>query len=236
MAKVEIEDHSATLKALNDWLQIDPKRTAVVTIDMHRGHLDPVQATMPVAVSESERVRHHAKDLLTFARAHHIPIIHVILVHRLVEANSNPRIKAVNMVLSKAAPTTDAQKRGVIHNLEGSIQTQLMPEVGPEKGDYIIDNKKNFSSFHGTDLESLLRVLKIDTVVLMGINTNTCVQCAAFEATNLAFKTVVVSDCVASMYGQDLHLLGLQNIARCIGWVLTVEEVKQKVLAAESTR
>ena len=67
-------------------------------------------------------------------------------------------------------------------------------------------------------------------MVLIGINTNTCVQCAAFESTNRDFKTVVISDCVASMYGQDLHILGLQNIARCLGWVLTVEEFKEKVL------
>jgi hypothetical protein len=26
-----------------------------------------------------------------------------------------------------------------------------------------------------------------------------------------------------------LHVLGLQNISRCLGWVLTVEEFKDKV-------
>ena len=29
--------------------------------------------------------------------------------------------------------------------------------------------------------------------------------------------------------GGDLHVLGLQNVARCLGWVLTVEEFKGKV-------
>ena len=107
-----------------------------------------------------------------------------------------------------------------------------MPEIGPEKGDYIIDNKKSFSVFHGTELDRLLRiVLQVDTVVLMGINTNTCVQCGAFESFNLGYKTIVISDCVASMYGQDLHLLGLQNIGRCLGWVLAVKEFKEKVEA-----
>jgi len=143
----------------------------------------------------------------------------------------NPRIAAARVVLSKSAPKTEAQRRGVLHNIKGSTQTELMPELGPEKEDYVIDNKKTFSIFQGTDLEHLLRiVLEVDTVVLMGINTNTCVHCAAFESFNLAYKTVVISDCVASMYGQDLHTLGLQNIARCLGYVLTVEEFKGKVL------
>ena len=151
MITVEIEDHGSTLKDLNYWLQIDPQRTVIVTIDMHRGHLDPSEATMPIPVEESKRVRRHAKNILAFAREHSIPIIHVTLVRRPVEVNRNPRITATRMVMSKAAPVTNAQKRGVPHNIEGSIQTQLMPEIGPVKGDYIINTKKTLSIFMGTD-------------------------------------------------------------------------------------
>jgi nicotinamidase-related amidase len=231
MKTFEIEDHDSTLKVLNEHLQIDPKKTAIVTVDMHRGHLDPVEATLPAPVEESKRVCQNAHDLLTFARAQGIPVVHVIAVFREVEVDKiNPRIGAARLVLSKAVPKTEAQRRGVLHNIKGSIQTELMPEIGPEKGDYIIDNKKTFSIFQGTDLEHLLRiVLGVDTVVLMGINTNTCVLCGAFESFNLGYKTVVVSDCVASMYGQDLHMLGLQNVGRCLGWVLTVDEFKEKI-------
>jgi len=231
MKTIEIEDHGSALKAMNEHLQIDLKKTAIVTIDMHRGHLDPVEATLPVSMEESKRVCQNAHDLLTFARARGIPVIHVIASFREAEVDKiNPRIAAAQVVLSRAAPKTEAQRRRVPHNIKGSIQTELMPELGPERGDYIIDNKKTFSSFQGTDLEHLLRiVLRVDTVVLIGINTNTCVLCAAFESFNSGYKTVVISDCVASMYGQDLHLLGLENIGRCLGWVLTVNEFKEKV-------
>jgi len=231
MKTIEIEDHGSALKAMNEHLQIDLKKTAIVTIDMHRGHLDPVEATLPVSMEESKRVCQNAHDLLTFARARGIPVIHVIASFREAEVDKiNPRIAAAQVVLSRAAPKTEAQRRRVPHNIKGSIQTELMPELGPERGDYIIDNKKTFSSFQGTDLEHLLRiVLRVDTIVLIGINTNTCVLCAAFESFNSGYKTVVISDCVASMYGQDLHLLGLENIGRCLGWVLTVNEFKEKV-------
>lgn len=236
METFEIEDHGTVLKALNEYLQIDPKKTAVVTVDMHRGHLDPVEATLPVPFEESKRVCQNGHDLLTFVRKQGIPVVHVIAVFREEEVNKiNPRIAAARIVLSKEAPKTDAQRRGIPHNIKGSIQTQLMPEFGPDAGDYIIDNKKTFSIFQGTDLEHLLRiVLEVDTIVLMGINTNTCVQCGAFESFNLGYKTIVISDCVASMYGQDLHLLGLQNIGRCLGWVLTVNEFKEKVKAFQT--
>jgi nicotinamidase-related amidase len=52
---------------------------------------------------------------------------------------------------------------------------------------------------------------------LMGINTNTCVHNAAFDGMNLGYKVVVAEECVGSMYGADLHVFGLQNIARCLG-------------------
>jgi biuret amidohydrolase len=231
MVSVQLQDHSDTLKSLKDWLQVDPNKTAVVTIDMHRGHLDPVEATLPVPPEVSESVRKASKDLLTFVRAHDIPVVHVILTWRPNEANKfNPRIDAGRITMSKQAPTTEAQRRGVLHNIQGSVQCELMPEIGPEPDDYIIDNKKTLSVFYGTDLELLLsRFLKVDTIVLMGINTNTCVMCGAFEGMNRGYKVVTIEECIGSMYGDDLHMFGLQNIARCLGWVLTVEEFKQKV-------
>ena len=63
----------------------------------------------------------------------------------------------------------------------------------------------------------------------MGINTNTCVLNTAFTAFNFDYRVVVLSDCVASMYGDDLHALGLQNVARCLGWVITNEQFFRKI-------
>ena len=80
-----------------------------------------------------------------------------------------------------------------------------------------------------TDLRLLLDTLGVKTVVLMGINTNTCVLNTAFTAFNFDYRVVVLSDCVASMYGDDLHVLGLQNVARCLGWVITNEQFFDKI-------
>jgi biuret amidohydrolase len=69
----------------------------------------------------------------------------------------------------------------------------------------------------------------VKSVVLMGINTNTCVLNTAFTAFNFDYRVVVLSDCVASMYGEDLHVLGLQNVARCLGWVITNQQFFDKI-------
>jgi len=80
--------------------------------------------------------------------------------------------------------------------------------------------------FFGTDLETLLPTLGIEIVVLPGINTKTCVMNTAFSAFNRNFQVIVISDCVASMYGDDLHVLSLENVKHCLNHVLTAAELK----------
>ena len=114
------------------------------------------------------------------------------------------------------------------HNIEGSPGTQIIAELYQD-GDYVINNKKRLDCFYGTDLRQLLQTLGVKNVVLMGINTNTCVLNTSFTAFNFDYRVVVLSDCVASMYGDDLHVLGLQNVARCMGWVITNEQLFEKL-------
>jgi len=227
-------DRSAMLAALNAGLEIDPGRTAVITIDCHRGHLDPVVATMPVAPAVAAGVVSATARLLARARSAGLPVVHVILQNRVLpDGTAEPMRNPFWAAVEDARPMLTPELESTIsrHNLAGSVQTQLMPELGPEPPDIVINTKRRLSIFRDTDLDLTLRELGVDTVNLAGINTNTCVQCAAFESLNRDLKTIVVSDCVHSMYGDDLHYFGLQNIARCLGWVLSLGELEAKLEA-----
>lgn len=193
---------------LREELVIDPARTALLTVDMHRGHLDPEIATQPVAEGEAQRVVRGTAGALELVRALEIPVIHVILTIRPVEADKARLLET---------------------NLIGSPGTELMPELGPAPSDHVIDTKKTLNSFYGTDLDNLLRTLGTKTVLICGVNTNTCVLCTAFEASNRRYSPVVLSDCVASMYGEDLHRFALENVRRTFGWVLSNVELEQAV-------
>lgn len=227
-------DRSQFQSLLNQALTVDPRRTAVITIDCHRGHLDPAVATMPVAPEVAAQVVGSTARLVKFARQHAMPVIHAILQQRILpdgtpEQLRNPfwrTVEELNQVLTPDRPSTIRR-----HNLVGSVQSQLMPELGPEPGDIVIDTKRRLSVFRDTDLDLTLQELRVDTVVLAGINTNTCVMCAAFESQNRDLKTIVVADCVHTMYGDDLHWFGLQNIARCLGWVVSLDDLMEKVTA-----
>jgi len=225
-------DRSEMLQALRAQLEVDPRRTAVVLVDAHRGHLDPEVATMPVAPEEVPRVREALARLVRGARAAGVMVVHVVMTHRRIpypgaESMTNPFWRAVEAARQSLTPGRPSTISG--HNLEGSPQTEILPELGPEPTDYVIRTKKRLSAFYGTDLEFLLRTRGVETVVLAGINTNTCVLCTAFDAFNRDLRVLVAEDAVASMYGEDLHAFGLQNVARCLGWVLPVREILERL-------
>jgi biuret amidohydrolase len=234
MTQVQIVDRSSMVTALNDELKISPRDAAIVTIDMHRGHLDLSVATMPTSPDDAARVILNARSILAYARSLGVPVIHVKLVMRRLhnggsETSIVPFWQALHKIRDEQDRLTPGRRSTVNeHNVEGSPGCDIIPELCDES-DYVIDNKKRLDCFIGTDLDILLKSLHVRTVCFMGINTNTCVLNTSFTAFNLNYGVVVLSDCVASMYGDDLHVFGLQNVARCIGWVLTNNEVREKM-------
>jgi nicotinamidase-related amidase len=202
-------------------IQLDPSTTAAIAIDMHRGHLDPSVATLPLPAERCGPVIKRAAALLAGLRERGVRVIHVVTEYRDPgEIAANPFWKAAHDDPGKA-------RRGILgHNLAGSAGTEIIPEL-LDGADLIVRGKKRYSSFHGTDLEFLLRRLGVDTVILAGINTTTCVLCAAFEATNLDFRVVIASEAVDSMDGEEMHQFALRLMAASTGWPLDTGEIFQ---------
>ncbi len=200
-------------------LRLDPKATAVVAIDMHRGHLDPAVATLPLPAERCGPVIKRAAALFAGVRPLGVPVIHVVTEYRDPgEIAANPFWKAVHDDPGKA-------RRGILsHNLLGGPGPEIIPELlGP--ADTVVHGKKRYSAFQGTDLEFVLRRLGADTVILAGINTTTCVLCAGFEATNRDFRVVVAAEAVDSMDGEEMHRFALRLMAAAIGWPLGNEDI-----------
>ena len=203
-------------------LRLDPQATALVAIDMHRGHLDPTVATLPLPASRCGPVIERAASLFTGLRARGVPVVHVITEYRDAgEIAANPFWTWVHDEPSKA-------RRGILrHNLAGSPGTEIMPELLDPR-DLVVRGKKRYNAFHATDLEFVLRrTLGADTLILAGINTSTCVLCAAFEATNRDFRVIVAADAVDSMDGEEMHQFALRLMAAAVGWPLGNEAIIQ---------
>lgn len=196
------------------------RQVAAVAIDMHRGHLDPPVATMPLTTERSRRIISRTAQFFAGLRRRAVPVIHVITAYRDPgEILSNPFWRA-------KADDPGATRRNVSrHNVLPSVGTEIMPELLDVPYDRVIATKKRYSCFVGTDLEIILRSLGVQTVFFAGVNTNSCILATAIEACNRDFRAVVVEDCVDSMDGEQAHRAALFLIKTAFGWVANSESI-----------
>lgn len=197
---------------------LEGRTTAVVTIDMHRGHLDPDVATMPLPADAADRVTKANRTLVEGARAKRIPVIHVVTsYHDVSEISSNPWWKAV--------AGTDATRSNVLnHQLPGSPGLQVMPALLDEAYDVVVYNKKRYDAFVATELDQVLRARGVDALLLTGVNTNSCVLATTIGANSRDYVAIVVEDCVDTM-DRSLHDSALRLIRQAFGWTATADEI-----------
>lgn len=225
-------DRSRMIARMKEALRLEAGSTAVVTIDCQRGNLDPAIASLPVPEEECRRVIEGTNRLLALAREAGVPVLHVSTVYEEPLLASHPFERA--MLEAKESFTPHRQSDFSRHKRPGSVEGQLVPGLDVRPSDHRVESKRTFDMFHGTPLELLLRFMKRDTLLIAGCNTNTCVLASTFGAYNRGFKAVVLSDCVASAYGEDLHAFALSNIQRRLGWVLTLDELREKLGVASA--
>ncbi len=91
------------------------------------------------------------------------------------------------------------------------------------------------SSFIGTNLECSLRERQIETVVIVGLTTNHCVETTTRMSGNLGFNTYLVTDATATfdrkgpdgtIYSADtIHNMTMVNLNEEFATIVTTEQV-----------
>jgi nicotinamidase-related amidase len=194
------------------------ERPVVVSIDMHRGHLDPSVATLPLPAERSRALVARAAPIFSALRAAGVPVVQVVTRYRRPhESESNP---------FWGGKKSAVRARSHEHNLFGSPGTEIVPELFAPS-DIVVDSKKRYSAYLHTDLEFVLRDLGARTVLLAGVNTNSCILCSAFETVNRDFDLIVMKECVDSMDGDDAHRMALTLIETCLGRVLAWDDLRE---------
>jgi nicotinamidase-related amidase len=200
-------------------LGVDSVRPAVVAIDLHRGHLDMAVATMPTSPEVAARVIAANARLLGWCRGAGIPVVHILTRYRDAgEIASNPFWR------TRAEDPKATRKNVLRHNLIGGPGCEVMPElIAP--GDLVVDTKKRYDCFLGTDLDFLLRARGVNTLLVTGVNTNSCVLATTTAANVRDYAVIVVEDCVDTMDGPELHAAALACIRTAFGFAMTSDDV-----------
>lgn len=198
-----------------EWL--DPRITAAVSIDMHRGHLDD----SPDCPCPSPRGREIIEPINAFHRRCRRLGVAVIHVKTGLRPGGVDDTKGFPSAWRLTFPMTVGPIPGIDrHGLMGTRWVELMTEVAP--GDLVVDDKKRLSVFYATDLEFLLRQLRRRTVVLTGGMTDCCVLNAAFDAANRDYRVVVPRDLVRG-FSDEIEDAALRIISLHLGLVMDSE-------------
>ena len=194
-------------------------KPAVLAIDLHRGHLDPEVATMPLEAELADVVVEANDRFFKSAREAGVPIVHALTSYRSdLEIRNNP------FWLNASESPTATRRNVLVHNVEGSPGIAVMPALLDAR-DLVVDTKKRYDCFIATDLDFMLRALGVNTLFVTGVNTNSCVLATTVAACVRDYAAVVVSDCVETMDTREVHEAALTCVRAAFGWVMSTDEV-----------
>lgn len=107
----------------------------------------------------------------------------------------------------------------------GSKEAEFLPEVGPQ-GDEIIINKTASGVFSATNLHFVLKNMGINSLYIVGVYTNECVETTVRDACDLGYLVTLIEDCCTTVT-RELHEASLKTLKDRYARVVTLEEALQ---------
>jgi nicotinamidase-related amidase len=181
---------------------LDPRRTALVLIDLQKGIL-------PFAGGPHSAADVLGKAAALIKRFHDLqaPVV-LVRVGWSADGGDAPRQQVDQPAPAKAFPPE---------------WWEIPAELGAADSDIRI-TKRQWGAFYGTELELQLRRRGIDHIVLGGIATNIGVESTARDAWERGFSLVFAEDAMSAFSGEH-HAFAIGNIFPRIGRVRSTAQV-----------
>jgi gluconolactonase len=199
-------------------VSLDPARTALIIQDLQNDIIIEGGAfadSGAPAHATSQNVVENVKGLAAAARKAGTPVIHV---HYIVEAGA-PGLK-LNAPLFQGVKEADALVRG-------SWGAAPVDGLEPQEGDFVVE-KTRMNGFFATRLDSLLRALGVETIVISGAWTNMSIEHTARHGADAGYEIVVVSDGTSTV-SDEWQNVGLNYALTNVGRTATAAEVAQEL-------
>lgn len=177
--------------------KINLKKSCLLIIDMEYGFIDK---NSPLFVKNGPKIVKNIKKILENFRIKNLPIIFVKREHR----ESGFDIDKVRLEVFK-------KSNGLI--TENDKSSEIIKDLKPLKNEIVVI-KRRWSAFFGTELEILLKRLKIENLIVTGVQTPNCIRATVYDALSLDYDVIVISDATASSSKkiQKYNLSDMENI------------------------
>jgi gluconolactonase len=197
-------------------VNLDRARTALIVQDMQNDIISEGAAfadSGAPAHAKSQNVVENVKGLAAAARAAGVPVIHI---HYIVEDGA-PGLK-LNAPLFQGVKDANALVRG-------SWGAAPVDGLEPQEGDFVVE-KMRMNGFYATTLDTLLRGLGTETLVITGAWTNMSIEHTSRHGADAGYEIVVVSD-GCSTVSDEWHDVGLNYALTNVGRTATAAELTE---------
>lgn len=190
-------------------MDLNKARAALLVIDMQRAFFDPASPTfsdmMPAIIPNTRRLIERFRELL-------LPVIYTAHVH-------HP--KGLDLgIMGWWWPDMPLK--------EGSKEVEIIDELAPQMDEKIV-YKHRYSAFYNTDLEIILRSLKVEDLVITGVLTNICCESTARDAYFRDYRVFFLADATATL-NEEMHLASLINLAYGFAYITRTEEILSQLI------
>jgi nicotinamidase-related amidase len=190
---------------------IVPERCALLVIDMQNEFVRPhwTPDWIPGATRQVPRI----KKLIGHCRKKQIPVIFTVYskTHKYLD---RPKTGS-----SMPGRYSDLKADRSSFFIEGHVWHELEP-----REDEIVIHKSSYGAFYDTPLETILKNLEKDTVIICGTLTNYCCGMTARQAYERSFRVVFGSD-VTATDDPEMQEPELKVLRKGFALVLSADEI-----------
>ncbi len=202
------------------------KGAALLTLSAQRDFLEPGS---PVKVHGGERAIPAIRRLVEGFRSRRAPVFHALRLYRPDGSNVDAcRRQAVEGGMRVLMPGSLGSE--ILDELKPDPSIRLNPErllsgrmqdIGPSERVFY---RPRWGAFHDTVLEPHLRALNVTTLVICGLSFATGTRATIYESSARDFRTVVVTDALASATEDGVREMGrmgvyLMTSDSCLSWL-----------------
>jgi ureidoacrylate peracid hydrolase len=206
---------------------IDPTCTALLVIDMQKGFCDP-ESQMEKAGIGTENQRAILPDVLRLvelARDQGMPVLWSQQIHYPEDVTRRRHRIPSHIDKQHWAPC-------LRDTWEVDFVDEVVAAIRPE--DLIVE-KHRASVFFETTLDTKLRMLGIEQIIISGCNTDFCVETTIRDGYYRDMDVIVVRDCVAGPRKQ-FHEDTLAKVETYFGAVVSLDELPDVIMPRDATQ
>jgi biuret amidohydrolase len=198
-----------------------PGAAALVIQECQRGVIGP-DSLLPLLAQAAAPAVPFIARLARGARAAGVPVIHSLATTR-ADGYGEPRNAPLYRLAARAGKPL----------LAGTSAAEVLPEIGRDKRDLVVCRAGGLGPMYDTGLESLLRRLGTQVVVVAGVSVNVAILDLVLDCANAGFEVVVPRDAVAGVPAEYAEAV-IDNTLRLLARVERTEDVLGRWAAASA--